>query len=101
MKTIKEYINESKEYSIMFLQYDPNVKDEYENGDATDDELHDSMYESDKVKRVKFDALDDRMAVSKATKIIAKEVNKHPELCGGSVYCGDPDDGDIVETILL
>lgn len=97
MKKLNEYITEAAEYELMFMQYDPDVQEEYENGDATDEELHDSMFESDKVKSVKFSAPSDKIAVKKATDIISKECNKHPELCGGCLYC----EGDIVETILL
>ena len=98
-----ESLNESEsyKYEIMFLQYDPDVQEEYENGDATDDDLHDSAYESDKVKRVHFTARDDKEAVRKATKELAKVTSKHPEICMASVYYDNADDGDIVETIFI
>lgn len=102
IEVCNESLNEAKEsYEVMFLQYDPDVQEEYENGDATEDDLHDSAYESDKVKRVQFDAANDKDAVRKATKELAKVVNKHPEICMASIYRGSADDGDIVETIII
>lgn len=97
-----ESLNEAKEsYEVIFLQYDPNTQEEYENGDATEDDLHDSAYESDVVKRERIDAINDKDAVRKATKILARTVNKHPEICMASIYFGSADDGDIVETIFV
>lgn len=94
------YKDRLHKYEIMFLQYDPDVQEEYENGDATDDELHDSAYEGD-VERVRIGALDDRAAVRKATKELAKVIKSHPEICMASIYHDSADDGDIVETIFI
>ena len=87
-------------YEIMFLQYDPDVQAEYEDGDATEDDLHDSAFEGD-VERVRIGALDDKAAVRKATKELAKVTKKHPEICMASIYHDSADDGNIVETIFI
>jgi len=105
IKLVKEDVNESykdrlHKYEIMFLQYDPDVLEEYENGDVTDDDLHDSAYEGD-IDRVQIGALDDQTAIRKATKELAKVVNKHSEIVAASVYHDNADDGDIVETIFI
>lgn len=94
------YKDRLHKYEIMFLQYDPDTLEEYENGDATEDDLHDGAYEGN-VERVRIGALDDKMAVRKATKELAKVVNRHPEICMASVYHDSADDGDIVETIFI
>lgn len=94
------YKDRLHKYEIMFLQYDPDVQEEYENGDVTEDELHDSAYEGN-VERVRIGALDDKMAIRKATKELAKVTKNHPEICMASVYHDSADDGDIVETIFI
>ena len=101
IKVCNESLNESKEsYEIMYLQYDPDVQAEYEDGDADEDELHDSAYEGE-VEREQFDAMNDRDAVRKGTKLLAKVANKHPEITMASIYVGNADDGYIVETIFI
>ena len=95
-------LNEAHEtYEMMFLQYDPDVQQEFEDGDATEDDLHDSTFEDEDVKRVKFTASNSKDAVNKATKELAKVVNKHPEVCAASVYYDNADDGDILQTIFI
>ena len=94
------YKDRLHKYEIMFLQYDPDVQEEYENGDATEDDLHDSAYEGN-VERVRIGALDDKMAVRKATKELVRITKNHPEICMASVYHDSADDGDIVETIFI
>lgn len=96
----ESYKDRLHKYEIMFLQYDPDVQEEYENGDATEDDLHDSAYEGN-VERVRIGALDDKMAIRKATKELANVIKKHPEICMASVYHDSADDGDIVETIFI
>lgn len=94
MKGLVNFINESIEsvseaykdklhkYTITYLQYDADTLAEYEDGDVDDDELHDSAQESDIVKSLDIAATDDNQAKRKAEKIVPKEINKHPELCG-------------------
>ena len=92
-----ESLNEAKEqYYITFMQYDPDTLEEYEDGDVTEDDLHDSMYEAD-YEYEYFDANNDKEAIRKAEPIIKKMSNKHPEIVAGCVYT----DGDIVETIII
>ena len=94
------YKDRLHKYEIMFLQYDPDIQEEYENGDATDDDLHDSAYEGN-VERVRIGALDDKAAIRKATKELARVANKHPEICMASIYHDSADDGDILQTIFI
>lgn len=101
IEVCESVVNEAKDkYELMFLQYDPDVQAEYEDGDATEDDLHDSAFEGD-VERVTIEASSDREAVHKATKELAKVTNKHPEICMASIYHDSADDGDIVETIFI
>ena len=101
IEVCESVVNEARDkYELMFLQYDPDTLAEYEDGDADEDELHDSTYEGD-VERLTIEASSDREAVRKATKELANIVNKHPEIVAASVYFGAADDGDIVETIFI
>lgn len=102
IKLVKEDIDETykdklHKYTITYLQYDPDVQKEYEDGDVDDDELHDSAIESDVVKPLDIAATDDEQAKRKAKKIIGKEINKHPELCGACVSR----DGEEIDTIFI
>ena len=95
-----ESLNEAKNnlmYEIAFLQYDPDVQADYEDGDADEDELHDSADEST-YERVALNATSDREALHQAETIIKKMINKHPELCGGTIYDRD---GDIIKTLFI
>ena len=91
-------INEAKyRYSIEFLQYDPDVLAYYENGDADEDDLHNSEQSAD-VKDLMLTAKSWSDAESKITKELAKIVNKYPEVCGCEVY---GEDGELIDTIYV
>ena len=91
-------IEESQDgFEVAFIQYDPDVQADYENGDVDEDELHDSATEAD-YERVVLKARDDKKAIREAEPIIKKMVNKHPELCGGIVYDMG---GNVVENIFI
>ena len=93
-----ESLNEAKDgFEVAFIQYDPDVLAEYEDGDVDEDELHDSVTEAE-YDRVSLKAKEDKSAVREAEPIIKKMVNKHPELCGGIVYDMG---GNVVENIFV
>lgn len=96
----ESYKDKLHKYEIMFLRYDPNTQKEFEQGDATEDDLHDSMYEGD-IERLRIGAIDNKQAIRKATKELAHIVNKHPEIVAASIYHDSADDGEIVETIFI
>ena len=102
IKRCDESLNESSnKYEVIFMQYDADVQLEYETGDATEEDLQDSMYQNTKIDSEFINASNDNDAIRKATKILAKIVNKHPEIVAACVYLGNADDGDIVETIFI
>ena len=88
---------DAEEYEVAFIQYDPDVQADYEDGDVDEDELHDSAIEAD-YDRVPLKSTEDKKAVREAELIIKKMVNKHPELCGGIVYDRR---GGIIENIFI
>lgn len=100
IKLVKESveIEEAQDgFEVAFIQYDPDVQADYENGDVDEDELHDSATEAD-YDRVILKAREDKKAVREAEPIIKKMVNKHPELCGGIVYDMG---GNVIENIFV
>lgn len=100
IKLVKESveIEEAQDgFEVAFIQYDPDVQADYENGDVDEDELHDSATEAD-YDRVPLKAREGKRAVREAEPIIKKMVNKHPELCGGIVYDMG---GNVVENIFI
>jgi len=100
IKLVKESveIEEAQDgFEVAFIQYDPDVQADYENGDVDEDELHDSATEAD-YDRVTLKASEDKKAIREAEPIIKKMVNKHPELCGGIVYDMG---GNVIENIFV
>ena len=93
-----ESLNEAQDgFEVAFIQYDPDVLTDYENGDVDEDELHDSATVAD-YDRVILKAREDNKAIREAEPIIKKMVNKHPELCGGIVYDMG---GNVIENIFV
>ena len=100
IKIVKESveIDEAQDgFEVAFIQYDPDIRADYENGDVDEDELHDSATEAN-YDRVPLKAREDKRAVREAEPIIKKMVNKHPELCGGIVYDMG---GNVIENIFV
>ena len=93
-----ESLNEGKEqYYIIYMQYNPDTLKEYENGDTSITDLHDSLLDTD-YEYEYFEANNGRDAVRKAESIIKKFVNKHPDVAAGRV-CDSY--GDIVKDIFI
>ena len=92
-------IEEAKEfeYTVRFMQYDPDVLAEYEDGDADDDDLHNSLQNSD-VKDITLKAKSWREAESKINKELAKVTNKNTEISACEVY---GEDGELIDTIYV
>lgn len=92
-------IEEAKEfeYTVRFMQYDPDVLAEYEDGDADDDDLHNSLQNSD-VKDITLKAKSWREAESKINKELAKVTNKNTEVSACEVY---GEDGELIDTIYV
>ena len=92
-------VEEAKEfeYTVRFMQYDPDVLAEYEDGDADDDDLHNSLQNSD-VKDITLKAKSWREAESKINKELAKVVNKNTEVSACEVY---GEDGELIDTIYV
>ena len=98
-KKCKKSIYEAKEfeYTVRFMQYDPDVLAEYEDGDVDDDELHNSLQNSD-IKDITLKAKSWSDAESKITKELAKVVSKHSEVSACEVY---DEDGEIIDIIYI
>lgn len=94
-----ESLDEAKEfeYTVRFMQYDPDVLAEYENGDADDDDLHNSLQNSD-AKDITLKAKSWREAESKINKELAKVTNKNTEVSACEVY---GEDGELIDTIYV
>ena len=92
-------VEEAKEfeYTVRFMQYDPDVLAEYEDGDVDDDELHNSLQNS-AVKDITLKAKSWREAESKITKELAKVTNKNTEVSACEVY---GEDGELIDTIYV
>lgn len=101
IKLVKESVDveEAKEfeYTMRFMQYDPDVLAEYEDGDADDDDLHNSLQNSD-VKDITLKAKSWRDAESKINKELAKVTNKNTEVSACEVY---GEDGELIDTIYV
>ena len=92
-------VEEAKEfeYTVRFMQYDPDVLAEYEDGDADDDDLHNSLQNSD-MKDITLKAKSWREAESKINKELAKVTNKNTEVSACEVY---GEDGELIDTIYV
>jgi len=92
-------VEEAKEfeYTVRFMQYDPDVLAEYEDGDADDDDLHNSLQNSH-VKDITLKAKSWREAESKINKELAKVTNKNTEVSACEVY---GEDGELIDTIYV
>ena len=98
IKRCKKSIYEaSEQYYVVFMQYDSDTLEEYENGDASETDLHDSLIDTDyEYEYFKANSIND--AVRKAESITKKFVNKHPDVNAGVLRDSY---GDIVKTIFV
>ncbi len=102
MKSIVEYINEDRKpvhYELTYFQYDPDTLAEYENGDVSDDELHDSAIPVDFVGPEEFIVGDEKTAIKHAENEVKKWIKKYPEICGGELW--NTDANKFVKTISI
>lgn len=105
MKDIVNYINEGDykhiHYEIEFLEYDPEVLSEYENGDISDDELHDAIVVCDKVDPQEFIVADKKVAIEHAEEQLKKVVKTYSEVCGCALLDTDANPPHIVKKIFI
>lgn len=96
-KNIKRCDESKTFYKLVYLTYDQDVLDKYENEDLNDDELHDSANETYDINPVFLMCNNDRSAVRNAKMNIEKIIKHHPEICGGRIYLKD----EIIENIFI
>ena len=101
IKVYKESLNESvNKWELVFMQFDSQDQEEYENGDMDWDDLVDGMFEDEDIKHVFITASNRRDAEKKATKELVKIVNKNPEVVAVCMYYDNVDSGDC-QTIFI